>query len=97
MLDAFVRAEVDRLVMELGAARLLTVVPSHFPGLPLPAPVCDSDEELPADQVLLAVAAAAVRSPSGLRRGSDPARDGQDQRAEGRGRQTHARQHEQEG
>lgn len=58
VLDAFVRAEVDRLVMELGAARSISVVPSHHPGLPLPTTVAGTDEPLPADQVLLALATA---------------------------------------
>jgi hypothetical protein len=58
VLDALVRAEVDRVVLELGAARSMQVVPSRFPGLALPVSAAESDESFPADQVLLAAAAA---------------------------------------
>lgn len=54
VLDAFVRGQVDRLLVDLQAARDLTVDPAAHPGLPLP----DGLGEVPADRVLVALAAA---------------------------------------
>ncbi|NYG54013.1 hypothetical protein [Nocardioides perillae] len=54
VLDAFVRGQVDRLLVDLQAARELTVDPAAHPGLPLP----DDLGEVPADRVLVALAAA---------------------------------------
>jgi hypothetical protein len=55
VLDALVRAEVDRLVLDLRRAHDLTVRPADHPGLPVPAAA--QDAELPADEVLVAAAA----------------------------------------
>ena len=57
VLDALVRAEVDRLVLDLQAAHELTVRPADHPGLTLPGSAATATE-LPADQVLVAAAAA---------------------------------------
>jgi hypothetical protein len=57
VLDALVRAEVDRLVLDLQAMHDLTVRPADHPGLALPGSAATAGE-LPADQVLVAAAAA---------------------------------------
>ncbi len=57
VLDALVRGEVERLVLDLQAARELEVRPREHPGLALPASAMEADT-LPADQVLVAAAAA---------------------------------------
>src|SRR5690606_26375367 len=55
VLDALVRGEVERLVLDLASARELTVDPREHPGLPVPEAACDVGP-LPADQVLMAAA-----------------------------------------
>lgn len=55
VLDAFVQGQVERLVLDLEAARELTVDPAEHPGLPLPEGTTGA---LPADRVLVAAAAA---------------------------------------
>lgn len=55
VLEAFVRGQVERLVVDLDAAREMTVDPADHPGLRLPESVAG---EVPADRVLLAAAAA---------------------------------------
>ncbi len=57
VIDALVRGEVDRLVLDLHAAHDLTVRPADHPGLALPTAALEA-ESLPADQVLVAAAAA---------------------------------------
>jgi hypothetical protein len=57
VLDALVRGQVDRLVLDLEAAHEMTVNPKEHPGLALPEPAA-STEQLPADQVLVAAGAA---------------------------------------
>jgi len=57
VLDALVRGQVERLVLDLEAAHELRVNPKEHPGLPLPEPAASS-ESLPADQVLVAAGAA---------------------------------------
>jgi hypothetical protein len=57
VVEALVRAEVERLVLDLSAARELRVSPADHPGLAVPAQVAES-RDLPADQVLVAAAAA---------------------------------------
>jgi hypothetical protein len=57
VLEALVRGQVDRLVVDLALAREQTVTPSDHPGLPLPASAVNA-RELPADQVLIAAGAA---------------------------------------
>lgn len=57
VLDALVEGKVDRLVLDLEAARELTVRPADHPGLPLPARAA-RETELPADRVLVAAGAA---------------------------------------
>jgi len=57
VLDALVRGEVERLLLDLQAARELTVTPKDHPGLALPASALEA-ESLPADQALVAAAAA---------------------------------------
>lgn len=56
VLDAFVRGQVDTLVLDPSAVTGERVHPGDFAGLALPAPAADA-EELPADRVLLAAAA----------------------------------------
>jgi hypothetical protein len=56
VLDAFVQARVDQLVLDLDAAADKTVRPREHEGLPLPTSV-DTSQELPADRVLVAAAA----------------------------------------
>lgn len=56
VLDAFVRGQVDTLVLDLSAVTGERVHPGEFEGLVLPSPAADA-EELPADRVLLAAAA----------------------------------------
>jgi hypothetical protein len=55
VVDALVAGQVDTLVLDLAAAREMTVRPADHPGLPVPATV--GDETLPADRVLVAAAA----------------------------------------
>ncbi|MDT9593287.1 hypothetical protein RDV89_09430 [Nocardioides zeae] len=55
VLDAFVRGQVEQLLVDLEAASELRVDPTAYPGLPVPAGLGD---EAPADRVLIAVAAA---------------------------------------
>lgn len=57
VITAFTRAEVDRLVLDLQAMHERTVRPSNHPGLTLPG-AASTASELPADQVLIAAAAA---------------------------------------
>lgn len=57
VLTALVRAEVDRLALDLQAMHERTVRPADHPGLALPG-TADTADELPADQVLIAAAAA---------------------------------------
>ena len=57
VLDALVRGQVERLVLDLAAAREMTVSPKEHPGLALPEPAA-STEQLPADRVLVAAGAA---------------------------------------
>jgi hypothetical protein len=57
VLDALVRGQVERLVLDLEAAHEMTVSPKEHPGLSLPEPAASSDG-LPADQVLVAAGAA---------------------------------------
>jgi len=57
VLDALVRGQVDRLVLDLDAAREMTVNPKDHPGLTLPAPAATAGE-LRADEVLVAAGAA---------------------------------------
>jgi hypothetical protein len=54
--DAFVKGEVERLVLDLADAREITVDAGDHPGLALPEPALSAGP-LPADQVLLAAAA----------------------------------------
>lgn len=54
--DAFVKGEVERLVLDLEDAHDATVAVADHPGLALPAPAAEAGE-LPADQVLVAAAA----------------------------------------
>lgn len=54
VLDAFVRGQVDRLVIDLQGARELSVDPAEHPGLPLPE---EAHGKLPADRLLVALAA----------------------------------------
>ena len=56
VLDAFVRGQVDTLVLDPSAVTGERVHPGEFEGLVLPSPAADA-EELPADRVLLAAAA----------------------------------------
>jgi hypothetical protein len=56
VLDAFVQARVDQLVLDLDAAADKTVRPREHEGLPLPTSV-DTGQALPADRVLVAAAA----------------------------------------
>ncbi|WP_040320214.1 Vms1/Ankzf1 family peptidyl-tRNA hydrolase [Aeromicrobium marinum] len=58
VLDALVRGEVDRLVLDLAAVRPMQVDPARFPGLALPDGARRTVDPLPADQVLLAAATA---------------------------------------
>lgn len=53
VLDAFVKGQVERLVLDPDAARELTVDPADHPGLSLPE---GAEGELPADRVLIAAA-----------------------------------------
>ncbi len=57
VLDALVKGQAETVVVDLHAAREASVRPSDHPGLPLPTGV-DTDHPLPADQVLIAAAAA---------------------------------------
>jgi peptide subunit release factor 1 (eRF1) len=57
VLDALVKGQVERLILDLRAAREHTVRPADHPGLTLPAAAA-KEEELPADQVLVAAGAA---------------------------------------
>lgn len=61
VLDALARATVELVVLDLEAARALTVRPSQHEGLTLPAAAAVRDA-LPADRVLVAEAAAADAS-----------------------------------
>ena len=56
VLDALVRGQVDRLVLDLDQARDATVHPVDFPGLDLPEPASRA-AEVPADRALVAAAA----------------------------------------
>jgi hypothetical protein len=67
VLDSLVRGEVDRLVLDLQAARELSVTPKEHPGLALPPAALEADS-LPADQVLVAAAAATSAAVSTLPR-----------------------------
>jgi len=68
VLDALVRGQVDRLVLDLDAAREMTVNPKDHPGLTLPEPAASADE-LRADEVLVAAGAATDARLSLLPRG----------------------------
>lgn len=57
VLDALVQGKAERLIVDLQAARDMTVDPAEHPGLSLPAGAAD-EKQLPADQVLVAVGAA---------------------------------------
>jgi Bacterial archaeo-eukaryotic release factor family 2 len=57
VLGALVRGQVERLVVDLGAAHEQTVAPSDYPGLVLPSAAFDG-QRLAADQTLLAAGAA---------------------------------------
>jgi len=57
VLDALVQGRVERLIVDLQAAREQTVTPSEHPGLSLPESAA-GEKELPADQVLVAAGAA---------------------------------------
>lgn len=57
VLEAFVKRQVDTLLLDLQRARDHAVKPARFPGLVLPGAAAGADE-LPADQVLVAAAAA---------------------------------------
>jgi len=57
VIDALVQHRVDTLVVDLQKVRDMTVDPSRFPGIPLPEQAT-TRKELPADQVLVAAAAA---------------------------------------
>ncbi len=57
VLDALVQGKVERLVLDLQAAREMSVTPADHLGLELPASAADV-KELPADQVLVALGAA---------------------------------------
>jgi hypothetical protein len=57
VLDAFVQGKVETLVVDLQKAHELSVDPSRHPGLVLPEQA-QTTQELPADQVLVAAAAA---------------------------------------
>lgn len=57
VVQALVQGKVDRLIVDLQKARDLTVDPTRFPGLPLPAQAAQRTD-LPADQVLVAAGAA---------------------------------------
>jgi hypothetical protein len=57
VLDALVRGQVERLVLDLAAVSEMTVNPKEHPGLALPEPAA-SAEQLPADRVLVAAGAA---------------------------------------
>ncbi len=57
VLDALVRGQVERLVVDLDAAAEMSVDPKDHPGLSLPEPAAGADK-LPADQVLVAAGAA---------------------------------------
>jgi hypothetical protein len=56
VLDALVRQQVDRLVLDLDEAAAKTVRPSRHEGLVLPEPALGADE-LPVDRVVVAAAA----------------------------------------
>jgi hypothetical protein len=56
VLDALVKAEVERLVLDLRRTHDMTVRPTDHPGLPLPASA-RATGPLPADEVLVAAAA----------------------------------------
>jgi hypothetical protein len=56
VVDALVKGQVDRLVLDLEAARDMTVRAKDHPGLALPPTV--GDQDLPADRVLVAAGAA---------------------------------------
>lgn len=55
VLDALVQGKVERLILDLQAAREMSVNPAEHPGLSLPS---TAHGELPADQVLVAAGAA---------------------------------------
>jgi hypothetical protein len=55
VLDALVKGQVDRLVVDLEVLADKTVSPGQYEGLPLPAPAVH-EQELPADRVLVAAA-----------------------------------------
>jgi hypothetical protein len=55
VVEALVAGQVDTLVLDLDAARDLTVRPADHPGLPVPPTV--GDDTLPADRVLTSAAA----------------------------------------
>lgn len=57
VLDALVKGQVERLILDLQATREHTVRPADHPGLTLPAGA-GKEDELPADQVLVAAGAA---------------------------------------
>jgi len=56
VVEAFVRGQVDRLLIDPAAAAGFTVEPERYPGLALGA-VADLPASLPADRVLVAAAA----------------------------------------
>lgn len=55
VLQAFVRGQVDEVVMDLDTVRASTIDPARYPGLPLPEEIAG---DLPADRVLIAAAVA---------------------------------------
>lgn len=57
VLDALVKGQVERLVLDLDRARAEVVRPGEHPGLGLPASAAEADE-LPADRALVAAGAA---------------------------------------
>jgi hypothetical protein len=56
VVDALVQARVERLVLDLGAAKEKSIRPRRHEGLPLPPTAAEADE-LPADRALVAAAA----------------------------------------
>jgi Bacterial archaeo-eukaryotic release factor family 2 len=56
VLEALVRGQVERLVLDLGAAHEQTVAPGDYPGIVLPSAAFEG-RRLPADQTLLAAGA----------------------------------------
>ena len=57
VMEALVQRKVDTLIVDLQKAHDISVDPSKYPGLPIPAQLA-TKKELPADQVLVAAGAA---------------------------------------